>query len=319
MFDEIQAAHERLRGVANLTPIHTSRTLDERAGGAVFLKCESFQRVGAFKFRGAYNAISQLSDEQRAAGVISFSSGNHAQAIALAGRLLGVETTIVMPRDAPAIKRSATEEYGARVVEYESDESSREELAGRLREEGGQTLIPPFDHPQVIAGQGTVVMELLDQVEDLDLILVPVGGGGLISGSAVACKHLRPGCRVVGIEPEVADDATRSFHTGILHTIRNPPTIADGTRTPSLGKLNFEIVRRYVDDMRTVTEQAIVDAVRFLYNRTKLVVEPSGALGVAALLSGAIEAAPRTAVIVSGGNIDTSTLANLLADGPPGS
>ncbi len=317
MYDEIQAACHRLRGVANLTPVHTSRTLDERAGGRIFLKCESFQRVGAFKFRGAYNAISQLDDAQRSAGVITYSSGNHAQAIALAGRLLGVETTVVMPRDAPLIKRRATEGYGAHVVEYDADESRREEVAERLRAEGGQALIPPYDHRHVIAGQGTVVMELLDQVEDLDMILVPVGGGGLIGGSSVACKHRRPECQVVGIEPEVADDATRSFHTGVLHKVSNPPTIADGTRTPSLGRLNFELVRRYVDDMRTVTEEAIVDAVRFLYYRTKLVVEPSGALGVAALLSGAVEAAPRTAVIISGGNIDGSTMAALLAGPNP--
>ncbi len=313
MYDEIQAARDRLRGVANLTPVLTSRTLDERAGGRVFLKCENFQRVGAFKFRGAYNAISRLEEAERAAGVITFSSGNHAQAIALAGRLLGVATTVVMPRDAPLIKRRATEGYGAKVVEYDADESRREEVAERLRAEGGLTLIPPYDHRHVIAGQGTAVMELLDQVENLDLILVPVGGGGLIGGSAVACKHRRPECRVVGIEPELADDATKSFHTGVLHTVSNPRTIADGTRTPSLGKLNFELVRRYVDDMRTVSEEAIREAVRFLYYRTKLVVEPSGALGVAALLSGSIAAAPRTAVILSGGNIDASTMAALLA------
>ncbi len=312
MFDEIQAARERLRGVANLTPIHTSRTLDERAGGSVFLKCESFQRVGAFKFRGAYNALSQLDERQRQEGVLTFSSGNHAQAIALAGRLLGIETTVVMPHNAPRVKRRATEGYGAHVVEYDADESKREDLAERMLEESGQTLIPPYDHPHIIAGQGTAVMELLDQVDDLDLILVPVGGGGLISGSAVACKHRRPECRVVGIEPELADDATRSFHTGKLHTIHNPPTIADGTRTPSLGKLNFELVRKYVDDMRTVSEEAIVDAVRFLYYRMKLVVEPSGALGIAAILSGAVEVAPRTAVVISGGNIDSSTLAALI-------
>lgn len=312
MFEEIQAAAERLRGQANRTPIHTSRTLDELVGGRVFLKCENFQRVGAFKFRGAYNAISQLDERQRAAGVITYSSGNHAQAIALAGKLLGVETTVVMPRDAPIIKRRATEGYGARVVEYESDESSREEVARTLCEEGGQALIPPYDHPHVVAGQGTAAMELLDQVEDLDLVLTPVGGGGLISGTAVACKHRRPECRVVGIEPELADDATRSFHTGVLQTIRNPPTMADGTRTPSLGDLNFQLVRRYVDDMRTVTEDAIAEAVVFLYSRMKLVVEPSGALGVAALLSGAMEAAPRTAVVISGGNMDGSTFAELL-------
>ncbi len=313
MFDEIQAAHDRLDGVANRTPIHTSRTLDERVGAQVFLKCENFQRVGAFKFRGAYNAISQLDERQRAAGVLTFSSGNHAQAVALAGRLLGVETTVVMPTDAPVIKRLATEGYGARVVEYDAGEASREEIAKRLCAEGGQTLIPPFDYAHVIAGQGTAVMELLEQVEGLDLILVPVGGGGLLAGSAVACKNVRPECRIVGVEPAGGDDAARSFRTGVLQSVDKPQTIADGTRTNSLGKLNFELIRRHVDDIRTVSEAAIEDAVRFLYYRTKLVVEPSGALGVAALLSGAVEAAPRTAVILSGGNMDGSTLAAILS------
>jgi threonine dehydratase len=199
------------------------------------------------------------------------------------------------------------------VVEYDADESKREQVAERLREEGGQVLIPPYDHPHIVAGQGTAVMELLDQVDDLDMILVPVGGGGLISGSAVAAKHRRPSCRVVGIEPEVADDATRSFHTGELHTVHNPPTIADGTRTPSLGELNFRLVRKYVDDMRTVSEEAIKEAMRFLFARTKLVIEPSGALGVAALLSGAVEPAPRTAVVLSGGNVDASTFCEILS------
>jgi len=312
VFEEVQAARDRLEGVANLTPVQTSRTLDARAGARIFLKCENFQRIGAFKFRGAYNAISQLSDAERRRGVVTYSSGNHAQAIALAGSLLDTETTVVMPHNAPVIKRRATEGYGAHVVEYEADESRREVVAQRLRDEGGQTLIPPYDHPHVIAGQGTAVMELLDQVDDLDMILVPVGGGGLISGSAVAAKHRRPECKVVGIEPEVADDATRSFHTGKLHTLHNPPTIADGTRTPSLGELNFKLVRRYVDDMRTVSEEAIKEAVRFLFYRTKLVVEPSGALGVAALLSGSVSPAPRTAVILSGGNVDASTLCAIL-------
>ena len=312
MFDQVQAAYRRLSGVANRTPIHTSRTLDQRVGARVFLKCESFQRVGAFKFRGAYNAISQLDDAQRAAGVLTFSSGNHAQAIALAGRLQGVETTVVMPTNAPVIKRRATEGYGARVVEYDADESSREEIARRLCAEGGQTLIPPFDHPHVIAGQGTAVMELLEQVEDLDLILTPVGGGGLLAGSAVACKNVRPECRIIGIEPAGGDDGARSFQTGVLQRIDNPQTIADGTRTNSLGVLNFELIREHADDIRTVTEEAIVEAVRFLYYRAKLVVEPSGALGVAALLSGVVEPPDRTAVIISGGNVDGSTLARIL-------
>ncbi len=312
MFDEVKAAHARLSGVANRTPVLTSRTLDERVGGSVFLKCENLQRVGAFKFRGAYNAISQLDEEQRAAGVVTFSSGNHAQAIALAGRLLGVETVVVMPANAPEIKRRATEGYGAKIVEYDADESKREEIARELCEEGGQTLVPPFDHPHVIAGQGTAVMELFAEVEGLDLVLVPVGGGGLLAGSAVATKHLDERCRIFGIEPEGADDAARSFRTGVLQSIDNPQTIADGTRPNSIGVLNFELIQRYVDDIRTVSEEAIKDAVRFLYYRTKLVVEPSGALGVAALLEGAVAAAPKVGIVLSGGNMDGSTLASIL-------
>jgi len=312
MFPTILAAAERLRGHAHRTPIHHSRTLDALAGAEVLLKCENFQRGGAFKFRGAFNALSLLSDEQRARGVITYSSGNHAQAIALAGRLLGVQTTVVMPDNAPAIKRAATEGYGARVVPYDPATGDRKQIAEALAAEHGYTIIPPYDDANIVAGQGTAALELIQDAGALDWLLVPCGGGGLLSGSAIAAKGVAPGCRVVGIEPEVADDATRSFHTRTLHTVHNPPTIADGTRTPSLGAVTFPLVLEYVDDMRTVSEDAIIEAVRFLFYRTKLVVEPSGALGVAALLSGAVPASRRVGVILSGGNIDGPTMARIL-------
>ncbi|MCZ6726792.1 MAG: threo-3-hydroxy-L-aspartate ammonia-lyase [Acidobacteria bacterium] len=313
MFDEIRAAAERLEGIVHRTPVVTSRTLDKKVGAEVFLKCENFQRVGAFKIRGAYNAISQLSAAQRERGVLAYSSGNHAQGVALAGRLLGVSTTIVMPTDAPVTKLAATRGYGARVVEYDREEFSRREVAGRLLEDKGYTLIPPFDHAHIIAGQGTAALELVEDVGELDYLLVPCGGGGLLSGSVVATKGLAPDCQVIGVEPEVADDATRSFYSGRIQTVRNPPTIADGTRTESLGKLTFELIRQHVDAMRTVSEEAIIEATRFLFFRTKLVVEPSGALGVAELLSGAVEARGRVGVILSGGNVDGATMAAILA------
>lgn len=312
IFPQIQQAARRIAAQARVTPIHRSGTLDERVGASVFLKCENFQRVGAFKFRGAYNAMSQLSDAERAAGVLTYSSGNHAQGVALAGRLLGIPTTVVMPSNAPRVKRAATEGYGARVIEYDPQEITRREVADRLVSEADHTLIPPFDHPQILAGQGTAALEFHRQVTGLDLFLAPVGGGGLMSGCAVATKSLTPSCRVVGVEPEVADDATRSFKTGRLHTIENPPTIADGTRTRSLGEHTFPLFQECVDDMVTVSEEAIKEAVRFLLERTKLLVEPSGALGVAALLSGAVEPGERTGVLISGGNVDPEVLGEIL-------
>ncbi len=312
MFEKIKHAGAVLRGYAHRTPIMTSRTLDEMVGARVFLKCESFQRVGAFKFRGAFNAISNLPEKEKRQGVLTYSSGNHAQAIALASKLLGVAATIVMPNNAPAIKRAATEGYGARVIEYDPDKSVREEVAESLLKKHNFTLIPPYDHADVIAGQGTAAFELFEDEKTLDLLLTPCGGGGLLSGSAVAAKNLDSNCRVIGIEPELADDATKSFHTKVLHTVKNPPTIADGTRTPSLGKLTFPLVLEYVDDMKTVSEEAIKEAVRFLFYRMKLVVEPSGALGVAALLSGAVPSHGRIGVIISGGNIDGETLTSIL-------
>jgi threonine dehydratase len=313
MFELVQAASKRLRGHAHVTPIMSSQTLNQSAGAEVFLKCENFQRVGAFKFRGAYNAMSQLSDKDAKRGVITHSSGNHAQAIALVGRLLGIQTTSVMPDDAPTTKRAATEAYGASIVGYNPQETTREKISEDLEREHGYILIPPYDHVDIVAGQGTAALELFEEIDSLDMLLVPCGGGGLLSGSAIAARGSAPACQVIGIEPELADDATRSFQTGRLHTVENPPTIADGTRTPSLGKhVTFPFVLKYVDDMKTVSEAAIIKAVKFLFYRMKLVVEPSGALGVAALLSGVIRPQGRVGVIISGGNIDGNTMREIL-------
>jgi threonine dehydratase len=317
-YEDIEAAARRITGIAQVTPVMTSRSLDERLGARVFLKCESFQRAGAFKFRGAYNAISRLSEADRRRGILTYSSGNHAQAVALASKLLGAAATVVMPADAPAAKRKATEGYGARVVAYDPAREDREEVARRLQAEGDPVLIPPFDHPDVVAGQGTSAAELFGEVGALDLLLVPCGGGGLLSGSAIAAKRLSPGCRVIGVEPEEADDATRSFRTGTLHTVRNPRTIADGARTPSLGKITFPLVREHVDDMVTVSDTDILRAMRFLWERMKLVVEPTGALGLAAAWRGAVDVAgKRVGVIVSGGNVDLGAAADLLRGLPP--
>ncbi len=304
-YDDIADAARRLDGVAHRTPVITSATVDDRVGARVFLKCENLQRMGAFKFRGAYNALAQLSDAERARGVVAFSSGNHAQAVALASRLLGIAATIVMPNDAPAAKRRATAGYGARVVGYDRATEDREAVARRLQEDTGAALVPPYDHAHVIAGAGTAARELLDDVRDLDLLLVPCGGGGLLSGSAIAARRMRPECRVVGVEPEAGDDATRSFKTGTLQTVHNPATIADGARTPSLGRLTFPLVRENVDDMVTVSDADLVRAMRLVWERMKLVVEPTGVLGLAAAVAGKIDVAGRrVGVIVSGGNVD---------------
>jgi threonine dehydratase len=313
-FADVLSAAERLEGIVRRTPVVTSRTLNGLVGAEVFLKCESFQRMGAFKFRGAYHAISRLSEEDRAKGVITHSSGNHAQAVALSGSLLEVATTVVMPCDAPRIKRRATEGYGARVVEYDPAKDSREEISRQIAEREGLVLIPPFDHPHIIAGAGTAALELGQEAGELDWVLAPCGGGGLLSGTAIAAKGAHPDCRAIGVEPELADDAYRSFHSGTIQTVKNPPTIADGTRTTSLGKLTFCLIRENVDVMALVSERAITDAVRFLFERLKLVVEPSGALGVAALLSGAAKVQGRVGVIVSGGNVDPETMALILRE-----
>jgi len=305
-YDDIVAARKRLEGIARRTPVHTSSTVDERTGGRVFFKCENFQRMGAFKFRGAYNALSRLTPSERSRGVLAYSSGNHAQAVALAGRLLGAPVTVVMPADAPAVKIAATRGYGAEVVLYDrSGGPTREEIGKRLAEERALIVIPPFDHADVIAGQGTSAAELLEECGPLDLLLVPCGGGGLLSGSALAARALAPACRVIGVEPAAGDDATRSFHTRTLQTVSNPDTIADGARTPSLGRITFPLVLQNVDDMVTVSEEAIVSATLLLWSRLKLVVEPTGALAAAALLDHVVEArGQRVGVILSGGNVD---------------
>jgi threonine dehydratase len=311
----VRAAAKRIEGVANRTPVMTSRTLNDVAGAQVFLKCEAFQRVGAFKFRGAYNTMSQLGTKERKAGVIAFSSGNHAQAVALAGKLLGIRTTILMPDNAPAAKLAGTRGYGANVVVFDPKTTVREELAATMRDETGMTLIPPYDHPEIVAGQGTAALELFEEVGQLDMLLVPCGGGGLLSGSAIAAKGTAPGCRVIGVEPELADDATRTFRTGQVQTISNPPTIADGLRTPSLGEITFPLVQRYVDEMITVAESEIIDTMRFLWTRMKLVVEPSGAVGLAPVMRRfQAFADARIGVIVSGGNVDLDTACSLFME-----
>ncbi len=316
-FEDVQAAAERLRGVAHRTPVVTSRTLDERLSASVFLKCENLQRAGAFKFRGAYSALARLTARERARGILSYSSGNHAQALALASRLLGASATIVMPENAPAAKRRATEGYGARIVSYDPALAKREEIAERLQREGERVLIPPYDHADVIAGQGTAALELIEDAGSLDLLLVPCGGGGLLSGSALSARRLSPRCRVVGVEPEAADDATRSFRTGVLQSVSNPRTIADGARTPSLGRLTFPLVRANVDDMTTVEDEDLVRAMRLVWERLKLVVEPTGVLGLAALLAGRVDGAGRrVGVILSGGNVDLGYALELFRDAP---
>jgi threonine dehydratase len=317
-YEDVRAAVERLRGVAHRTPVATSRTLDARTGGRLFLKCENLQRAGAFKFRGAYNAIAKLTAVERARGILTYSSGNHAQAIALASRLLGARATIVMPENAPAAKRRATEGYGARIVTYDPATANREDIAEGLRREGDPVLIPPYDHADVIAGQGTAARELFEEAGGLDLLLVCCGGGGLLSGSALSARAMAPRCRVVGVEPELADDATRSFKTGTLHTVSNPPTIADGARTPSLGKLTFPLVRQHVDDMVTVSDDDLVRAMLFVWERMKLVVEPTGVLGLAAALAGKVDVrGRRVGVILSGGNVDLAYAAELFGRLPP--
>lgn len=309
---DIKAAQERLLGIAHCTPVLTSTTINELTNSQVFFKCENFQRTGAFKFRGAYNALAQLSTAQTKKGVITYSSGNHGQAIALAGQILKIPTTIVMPEDAPAVKQTATRGYGAEVILYNRQTTNREEFTQTLASDRHLTIIPPYDHPHVIAGQGTTALELIAEVGQLDLLLVCCGGGGLISGCAIATKALLPNCRIIGVEPALADDATRSFHSKTLQTIQNPQTIADGARTPSLGQITFPLVLRYVDDMVTVSEAAILRTMFFVWERLKIVVEPTGVLAAAALLEG-IVTAPNTkiGVIISGGNVDLAQVGKL--------
>jgi threonine dehydratase len=317
MLARLDEARPRVAAAAHRTPVVTSRALDERTGATVFLKCENLQRMGAFKFRGAWNAISQLPEATRRTGVIAFSSGNHGQAVALVARMHGIPAVIVMPSTAPGAKLDATRGYGAELVFYDRLGEEREALTERLARERGLTLIPPFDHPEVIAGQGTAAAELFEETGPLDLLLVPVGGGGLISGSALAARELSPNARVIGVEPEAGDDGGRSFRSGHLVRIAVPDTIADGARTPSLGVLTFELIRREVADMISVPDAALIAAMRFGWERLKLVIEPTGTLGLAALLAGRVEARGlRVGVILSGGNVDPQRAAAWLAAPP---
>ncbi|KOV68735.1 threo-3-hydroxy-L-aspartate ammonia-lyase [Streptomyces sp. MMG1121] len=312
-FDDVRAAAARLEGVARRTPVLTSRTLNSLVGAEVFIKCENFQRVGAFKIRGAYNAAAQLSPEQLAKGIAAYSSGNHAQATALAARELGTSAVILMPEDAPRSKREATAGYGAEIVTYDRYTEDRTALGHALAEDRGLALIPPYDHPHVIAGQGTAALELLEETGPLDALVVPVGGGGLIAGSATAAKALHPGIRVVGVEPEAGDDTKRSLESGARVTLPVPRTIADGQALPTPGELTFAVNRRLVDGISLVSDAEIITAMRFAFERLKIVLEPSGATGLAALLAGRIDtASPRIGVIASGGNIDTRRFAELL-------
>jgi threonine dehydratase len=309
---DIQAAAKRLDGIARRTPVLASTNVNQITNCQVFFKCENFQRTGSFKFRGAYNALSQLSEQQKQKGVLTFSSGNHAQGIALAGKLLDIPTTIVMPENAPAVKQKATRGYGAQVILYNPKQISREELAQKLAREKDLEIIPPFDRTEIIAGQGTTALELIQEVEELDLLLVCCGGGGLISGCAIATKSLLPNCRIIGVEPAQADDATRSFHSKTLQFVNNPDTIADGARTSSLGKITFPLVLKYVDDITTVSEQAIIRTMYFIWERLKIVVEPTGVLAAAALLEGVVKRQDsKIGVIISGGNVDLVQMGKL--------
>jgi threonine dehydratase len=307
--DDVQAAARRLHGVAHRTPVLSSSTLDERVAARVLLKAEPFQRTGSFKFRGAYNKISSLSDEERARGVVAFSSGNHAQAVALAARLHGSSATIVMPADAPALKLDATRGYGAEVVTYDRYTEDREAIGNRLAEERGLTLVRPFDDPLVMAGQGTAALELLEEAGGLDLFLAPVSGGGLIAGCATV---VAPGARVVGVEPEAGDDTRRSLEAGKRVEIPVPETIADALQITKPGELTFEVNSRLLDGVVTVSDAELIEAMRFLFERLKLVVEPGGATGVAALLTGKVEAAGTVGVVLSGGNVGAARFAELL-------
>jgi threo-3-hydroxy-L-aspartate ammonia-lyase len=314
-YEDVAAAARRIEGQAHRTPVLRSRTADALLGAELFFKCENLQRTGAFKFRGAYNALARFDAAQRRAGVVAFSSGNHAQAIALAGRLLGIPATIVMPHDAPAAKVAATRGYGAEVVVYDRYSEDREAIGRRLSHERGMTLVPPYDHADVIAGQGTATRELLQDAGDLDDLFVCLGGGGLISGAALAARALAPNCRIHGVEPEAGNDAQQSLARGEIVHIETPQTIADGAQTQHLGQLTFEIIRRDVNDILTATDAQLALAMRFFAERMKIVVEPTGCLAFAGARHGGIDlAGRRVGIIVSGGNIDIARYTALLAD-----
>jgi threonine dehydratase len=313
--DDVRAAAAQIKGVAHRTPVLRSRTLDALVGAEVFLKCENLQRIGAFKFRGAYNAASRLTPEQLAKGIAAYSSGNHAQAVALAARELGTTAVILMPEDTPRSKVDATAGYGAEVVTYDRYHGDRVAIGAAMAADRGLALIPPYEHPHVIAGQGTAALELIEEVGELDALVVPVGGGGLIAGSATAAKSLHPGIHVIGVEPEAGDDTKRSLAAGRRVSIPVPRTIADGQAADIPGELTFSINRRLVDDIALVTDDQIRDAMRLAFERLKLVIEPSGATPLAALLAGRIDRIPpRVGVIVSGGNINARRFAEICGD-----
>jgi threonine dehydratase len=316
-YADVAAAQTRLKGVAHRTPVMTSQTADALTGARLFFKCENFQRMGAFKFRGAYNALARFTPEQKRLGVCAFSSGNHAQGIALAARLLGIPAAVVMPQDSPAVKMAATQGYGAEVIQYDRYTQDREAIGRELAQQRGMTLIPPFDHADVMAGQGTVAQELLEEVGPLDLLLVCLGGGGLISGCAVAARHLSPDCRVIGVEPEAGNDAQQSKRLGRIVRIETPRTLADGAQTQALGQLTFPVIQALVDDIVTVTDDQLIEAMRFAAARMKMVVEPTGALAMAAAMQGAVDVrGKRVGIVISGGNVDIAQLARYLAPMP---
>ncbi len=313
-YDDVVAAAARIAGHANKTPVMTSRTLNAELGAEVFFKCENLQRMGAFKFRGAFNALSQFDVTQRKAGVVAFSSGNHAQAIALAARILDMPATILMPHDAPAMKVAATKGYGGHVVIYNRYTEDREQIGRKLAEQHGMTLIPPYDHAHVIAGQGTAAKELFEEVGPLDAFFAPLGGGGLLSGSALSARALAPNCKVYGVEPAAGNDGQQSFRSGSIVHIDTPKTIADGAQTQHLGQLTFDIIRRDVDDVFTATDAELVACMGFMAERMKLLVEPTGCLGFAAVrqLQAALRG-KRVGVLLSGGNVDLARFCELLS------
>ena len=316
-YDDVAAAARRLQGHAHRTPVMRSDTADRRLGAQLFFKCENFQRMGAFKFRGAFNALSQFSTEQRRAGVIAFSSGNHAQAIALSARLLGIPATILMPSDAPQAKVEATRGYGGEVIAFDRYKQDREALTAQIAAERGLALIPPYDHPHVMAGQGTAARELLQEVGPLDVLLVPLGGGGLLGGTALATRALAPDCKLYGVEPEAGNDGQQSFRRGEIVHIPTPSTLADGAQTQHLGRYTFEVIRRDVDDVLTASDAQLVEAMRFFAERMKMVVEPTGCLGFAAACHAGLPLqGKRVGVILSGGNVDLARYAQLV--GAPG-
>lgn len=312
-FSDIEAAHERIKHVAHRTPVFTSATANAMTGAELFFKCENYQRMGAFKFRGGYNALAQFTPAERERGVIAFSSGNHAQAVALSARLLKIPATIIMPKDAPAAKVAATKGYGAEVVYYDRYKEDRNVVSRRYVEEFGLVLVPPYDNPRVMAGQGTAAKELFEEVGPLDILLAPLGGGGLLSGCAVAAKAFCPNCNVYGVEPEAGNDGQRSFRSGEIVTIETPKTIADGAQTQYLGTLTFPVIQECCTDILTATDEELVSAMKFFAERMKMVVEPTGCLGAAAVFNKKIHVAgKRVGIVISGGNADLAKYAGFL-------